>query len=102
MVAFDDGEMHLVDTIEYQGQFWLVSSWNESRQGRWSKPVRIVSLATIPHQMSSGGGEPRGVVNYPIPKVLLQDVHALSPELAARYRVVDSPDITLPYLPELS
>jgi hypothetical protein len=92
-IAGEVYEIHTVDVIEHEGQFWLVPEWLDSPDRKWTKPARIVSLATIQHQTMRG---PIGfVVNDPIPKSVL--FGQPSPEEASRFVIVEAPEIQLPH-----
>ena len=45
-----------VDTIEYEGKFWLVPEWNDTQDGEWTKPTRIICLEGLPFEKSNLGG----------------------------------------------
>lgn len=45
------GAIYTVDVIEDEGRLWLVPMWIENRERGWQKPMRMISLATIPHQV---------------------------------------------------
>jgi hypothetical protein len=94
-----DGQILYVDTIEYEGELWLVPEWTESRDEGWSKPVRMVCLSRLRHHGESGKGHPDFVLDDPIPKAVL--FGPTPPSLGGAYRVVEHPDITFPYLPGL-
>jgi len=85
-------EIHTMDTIEYEGQFWLVPEWLSRQELEFEIPMRIVCLSTLPHQKSSGAVN--FVLNVPIPKAVL-DGH-VPPELAGAYIVIERPDIRFP------
>lgn len=40
----DDGNTHLVDTIEHEGDLWLVPSWLETQFPHMQKPARIIRM----------------------------------------------------------
>jgi hypothetical protein len=86
------GQIVQIDTIEYEGQFWLVPEWLLSPDGTEMRPARIIRLLSIPHE-----GDPRQkdppqfVIPGPLPEHVLQGL----PPLYARpkYEVVEAPDI---------
>ena len=43
-VYFDDGLQYLIDTIEHQGELWLVPGWLASPYPGMQKPVRMIRL----------------------------------------------------------
>jgi hypothetical protein len=92
IVAADVHEIHICDVISHEGQFWLVPEWLDSQDGKWTKPARIVPLATMPHQQ--GTGYPEFVVNDPIPKSVL--FGRPSPEEAHKFAIVEYPEIVFP------
>lgn len=87
-------EIHTMDTIEYEGGFWLVPNWILSPDDQYMKPLLIVSLATIPHTESPEGVEPRFVVNSPIPKSVFQGVIPEGKE--GQFVIVQEPHIVFP------
>jgi uncharacterized protein YodC (DUF2158 family) len=88
-------EVHTVDVIEHEGQFWLVPEWYDNQAQGVTMPARIISLATLPHQR--GQGSPEFVVNDPIPKYVF-DGH-IPPEQAHKYVVQEQPWIRFPIPP---
>ena len=92
IVAADIHDIRMCDVIEHAGQFWLVPEWLDSQDGKWTKPARIVSLATLPHQRSKS--YPEFVVNDAIPASVLFGRPSL--EEARQFGVVDFPEIVFP------
>jgi hypothetical protein len=94
-VIDNDGvhEIHFIDVVEYAGQFWLVPAWVDDPALNTTRPVLIVSLATIPHERA-GKTDPQFVVKDPIPKCILNG--QIPPALAHKYLVLEQPDISLP------
>ncbi|MCF3628191.1 hypothetical protein RJ527_08950 [Thalassospiraceae bacterium LMO-SO8] len=91
----DDGKggaVHTVDVIEHGDYFWLVPEWLDLQGKGVSKPARIVSLKTIPHER--GEGDPEFVVSDPVPKSVFDG--RAPEELAKRYIVIESPEIVVP------
>jgi hypothetical protein len=43
-VACDDGQTYLVDTIEHEGDLWLVPKWLDPTYPSMRKPARIIRL----------------------------------------------------------
>jgi hypothetical protein len=43
-VSCDDGKTYLIDTIQYQGEFWLVPKWIATTSPTVRKPARIIRL----------------------------------------------------------
>jgi hypothetical protein len=91
------GDVCLMDVIEYAGGFWLVPKWLDYPAQKVTKPVRIVSLATLPHQR--GRASPEFVVDGPVPKYVF-DGRVPSSE-AGKYIVVEAPDILIQRDPRL-
>ena len=90
MVPLSDG-LYRMDTIEHEGQFWLVPEWIDTPRKGWSQPARIVCLSLIAHQPLPLGGEVRFVVTNPIPKSVLTG--QIQPRLTTQYVVIERPAI---------
>lgn len=90
-------EIRYCDAIEFMGELWLVTNWSESQAEGWSKPTRIIALASLGEVTVTGQ---TFVVNGQVPKSLLYD--PIPPEVRAQFRVIDRPAITFPYLPGLN
>ena len=69
--------------------------WIESPDGKHLRPLRIISLSTIPHEKTNQGF----LVKSPIPKSVFRG-HPPEGE-DNRYVIVENPDIVLPN-PDLS
>jgi hypothetical protein len=93
LIVADDVHRHaLMDVIEYRNEFWLVPEWLDNQVQKSTKPLRIVSLRTIPHQRLPGQ-IPEFVVNDPVPKYVFDG--RIPPEQAGKYVVVEDPDIRI-------
>jgi hypothetical protein len=82
-----------MDTIEYEGKFWLVPRWLESIEEGWLTPERIISLENLQVQDLRKMPSPSAdfSVSVPIPKFVF-DGDPEQPK-AAGYRVVQYPPI---------
>lgn len=83
----------LMETIEFEGSFWLVPQWVLSRGDKYIRPLRIISLATIPHQRVDGP-DYQFVVNSPIAKGVLLGHPPKGQEKL--YVIRENPEIVLP------
>ena len=86
VVALEDGDGTIfhMDTIEYQGRFWLVPAWLEAPSEGWKMPVRIICLDPLPHQkFPPGSGYGDFVLSGPLPKAALDAV--AQPQLPVSY-----------------
>jgi len=84
-----------METIEHDGRFWLVPDWIVSRDQKLMKPLRIISLATIPHtDLGEGQRGHRFVVHGPVRQSTLRG-HP-PPEEANLFEIVESPEIIFP------
>lgn len=92
ILAYPDGthHVHTTDVIEFRGTFWLVPEWLDNRVQKLTKPVRIVSLATLPHSRTGRFF----VVNDPIPKSVFDG--QIPPQEAGKFVVIENPDISFP------
>lgn len=66
----DDGYVYLIDTIFWQGQWWLVARWLQSNDTGERVPERLVRLTGLSYQ-DEPGGPARFVLNGGIPKAVL-------------------------------
>lgn len=87
------GQTFLFDTVMYEGEWWLVRDWIDSQDGKWTKPMRIVALATLP------GGEVnhpdfRFFLQSPIPSTVFDG--QIPPATEGVYRVIEQPELILP------
>jgi hypothetical protein len=88
-----EGQTYKFDTIEHEGQLWLVPQWFEYPELGWMSPVRIILLSALPHQ-------PFGqefVLTSPLPKSVLD---GWVPE-GSGYVVVEKPSIRIAIPPKL-
>ncbi|MFZ6735021.1 hypothetical protein ACO0LG_24085 [Undibacterium sp. Ji42W] len=67
--GYDEGYFHLSDTIQYEGNWWLVATWLKHPVLKHRLPERIVQMdgTVIPFQEVQEL-EYRFLVNSPIPK----------------------------------
>lgn len=84
------GSIYHMDTIEYQGKFWLVPMWLESPSEGISMPARIVSLETLQHQKLLRSPTGDFCVNQPISKDVLDGL-----KTEAGYVVIEKPNIRI-------
>ena len=89
-----DGAINQIETIEYEGYYWLVPDWLVSPDGKQMRPLRIISLATIPHTGKPEGAAPHFVVSGPVPKSVFDGVAPKGQE--ALFRIVEQPQIVFP------
>ena len=92
-----DGEHHLVDTIEYEGKFWLVTEWIDSRSEGWSMPARIILLDVLPHKRVASGNPADYVVEYPIPKSVFDG--QIPKQSKYKFVVIERPEIRIYFPP---
>jgi hypothetical protein len=93
-----NGEIHSMDTIAHGGGFWLVPEWLVSPDGKSMSPLRIISLATIPHHGPFGSASEFSVI-YPLPKSLFRGV--TPPGKEGQFEIVEAPGIIFPNLDAL-
>jgi hypothetical protein len=80
-----------MDTIEYEGELWLVPSWMEALWNGWRIPSRIVSLSRLQHTCSPGGRSGDFTLSLPgASPALTETVDALQ---ANGFVVRERPDI---------
>lgn len=83
-----------VDTIEFEGELWLVPAWmhDSPRTGR-SRPVRIICATLLGH-MKAGPGFPFDyTLRDPLPEGLADG--RVPPGQEVLFRVVESPDLSV-------
>ena len=85
-------EVHKVDTIEWQGKFWLVPLWVEAKDLGLQRPVRIISLSDLAHQKGGPGAD--FVLTDPLPKEFFDLAGPSAQE--GRFVVVEKPELTMP------
>ena len=78
---------HLIDTIFYEGRWWLVGTWLESNATGDRVPETLVLLDTLRHQEIEGKPY-RFVLNNGIPKSVLRG-EAREGYVVATYQVLD-------------
>lgn len=83
----DQGSPYLIDTIESEGQWWLVGSWLQSNATGERTPERIVLLNTLRYQEVEEETH-RFVLNNAIPKSVLEG-EAQEGYVVATYQVLD-------------
>jgi hypothetical protein len=88
-------EIHTMETIEFEGEFWLVPNWIVSPDGKYMKPLRIIALRTLEHRRSGDDF----VVNRPIPKAVLNGL--VPKELEGQYDIRENPTFVMPNPDEL-
>jgi hypothetical protein len=86
------------DAIEFEGQFWLVSSWLEAPALGYEIPERIVLMETLRYQRAPQNFSCELVLNDPIPTEVLDGI--ATPEIADKFVVREAPDIRFPLRPK--
>jgi hypothetical protein len=86
-----------MDTIEYQGEYWLVPCWLEALWDGWRMPAKIVCLSKLRHVQTPGGLGDFKLLDALEPSTLTDPVEKLQ---ANGYVVRERPDIRLPILGE--
>lgn len=92
----DDGFLYRVDTIEYQGKFWLVPTWLDKPTEGWRIPERIICLDVLPHQKTGTSDPADFVLSHGIPKSVFDG--RIPPQSEDSYIVVERPDIRFPVI----
>jgi len=82
-----------IDTIAYEGKFWLVSDWLYNTNEGWKKPERIICLEQLPHKKLEPEDDIPAdfLLMYPIPIFALDDHNQIP--LPTGAIVIDFPDI---------
>jgi hypothetical protein len=88
----------LVDTIEYDGGYWLVTKWSAALPGGWSRPLRIVCADRLGlHPMIRADHLQGFLLTESVPNSLFDD--EIPAETRAAFQVVDQPPLEAEYLP---
>jgi hypothetical protein len=65
-----DKKIHIMDTIYFSGEYWLVPEWVTDPCTRKRRPRRILCLADLKHQVAHGG-HPVCCVTQPVTRDVL-------------------------------
>lgn len=85
--GFDEGSFYLVDTIFYQNEWWLVSSWLEANDKSDKVPDKIVRLSGLRYQ-EVDGQRYRFLLSNSIPKSVFEGI-AQEGYVVARFPVLE-------------
>lgn len=88
---FEDGALLECDTVEYQGELWLVPAWIEGPMPGTEQPARLIGLPTgLPLSEPGPEYEADYLLSSPLSKATLAG-HAE----AQGYTVIQRPDLIL-------
>lgn len=91
LVPFDDG-IYYVDTIEYEGELWLVPGWLDDTPSKgYSMPIRIIRVPAL--QPAGPSAQADYVLANPLPKGVYEG--NVPTELENVYAVIDRPQIVV-------
>ena len=90
----DGTSIQSVDTIEFEGQMWLVPLWFDLQEEGMTMPLRIIALATIPHQVLEHYPAAQFAANKPLPKAFFEP-GPIPPELKRGYEIRERPPIQI-------
>jgi hypothetical protein len=93
-----ESKIYRVDTIEYEGMFWLVPEWNDFPEAGVTMPDRIICLDGLVHQETSPDAAVQFVLNNGIPR----SVYDGQIPIGDKYVVIKNPDIRFPLQNETS
>jgi hypothetical protein len=97
LVTFPDG-IYAIDTIEYEGDLWLVPEWIDGTPSEgYSKPVRIIRMP--PLQQAGPSVSADYIVSNPLPKGVFEG--QIPTEFENVYAVIEHPDIVIETPPTL-
>ena len=92
MIFFEgEGGIYKSDAIFHDGKYWLVPYWIGSQANPKSKPVRIILIDAVPHQVHLGSAFGDLMINTPIPRALYEGRAQPAPE--SGLVVIENPDI---------
>lgn len=86
--------VYYTDTIEYEGNFWIVPKWLESPDLPYKMPERIICLDNLPHQKVEPNLPYSFCLLNPIPRGILYD--PIPSSLIGEYIVKIRPNIKVP------
>jgi hypothetical protein len=98
LVWIEEGNIELVDTIEYDNKIWLVPLWLEQPALKRKRPVRLVRLDSLPHEKNGTHPDVDFVLNGKLPRHFFDQ--NVSDKQATLFEVVESPDIWFAYQTE--
>jgi hypothetical protein len=87
-----EGKIYRVDTIDYEGAFWLVPEWLDNPEEGWTMPARIICLDGLIHQETPPGAVFEFVLNTGIPKSVFDG----QIPIGDKYVVIHRPNIKIP------
>lgn len=85
------GNLWLVDTIEHEGELWLVPGWLEAPHEGWKSPKRIICLSRMQHQATPEHPRYQFATREPLPTSVYEGLAQSSEE--AGFLVVEAPNI---------
>lgn len=91
------GAIIFVDTIEYEGAFWLVPHWTVFQDEKVRRPTRIIRLTGLAHQKDTVGLADF-LLTVQLPTSLLGSLPPNSTD--KRFVVIEAPDLEFD-IPEL-
>lgn len=95
LVSFDDdSDLCYADSIEHEGQMWLVPEWIDVLSEGCKMPKRLICLNTMPHERLSGGSGSDFVLRWPIPRCIFDG--QIPNGTKTKYLIVERPDIRIP------
>lgn len=85
-----------METIEFEGRYWLVPNWFLSPDGQTMRPLRIIAPRFAPGYKPIAGLAALEIFRaLPLPKTLLEQ-GVIPSELSPVVEVRESPDIVVP------
>ena len=89
----DHGQFRLIDTIDYENNWWLVFDWIDNITQKWSKPKRIVKLNSLSYIKMDDGLPYDFTLNG---EVSISLFSAPIQNLPQHVIAIDNPDILVP------
>lgn len=83
-----------MDTIEYEGKFWLGPLWLEVPSEGYKRPAHIVCLDSLKHQKMIGSPLADFVLSGPLPKAAHEARAPQSPK--PEYVLIENPPVHVP------
>jgi hypothetical protein len=90
LALFDHlGKWYRIDTIEYQGKWWLVPEWLACKDKKWKRPKLLISLDSFEYSKNDSGHPADFLISGSITKGVLDG--KAPPE--RHLEVINNPDI---------
>ena len=95
LISFEgENDIFQIDTIEYDGKWWLVPHWLEAPSEGWKTPARIILLDSLDHQAAPADFEADFVLKSPMPRDVFEG--RIPKKSKGEFVVIERPDVKIP------